>query len=83
MINMILQKLLPTTIHCSARRGVVRKDCFGGVLEFEVLKLTEIANQQSINVFATKPPGLKGSQSRSNLNKQFCGLMELVFATFA
>jgi hypothetical protein len=56
MINMILQKSLPIIIRCSELRRA-------GELKFEVLKLTEIANQQTINVFATKPPRRKGSQS--------------------
>ena len=60
MINMILQKLLPTIIHCSALSGV-------GVLRsvgFEVLKLTINRSNLTVNnnVFATKTPRHKGSQ---------------------
>jgi len=54
MINMILQKLLPTIIHCSVLRGVVRKDSFGGVLKFEVLKLTEIV-KSTVQIIMQSP----------------------------
>ncbi len=75
MINMISQELLPTIIHCSALRYCVLR--FRAKLAESNLKI------YNKNTFATKSPRHKGSQSRSNSNKQFCGLFELVFAAFA
>ncbi len=72
MINMILQKLLPTIIHCSELSGVVRKDSFGGVLKFEVLKSSNL--QSNNNAFATKTPRHKGSQSPKSSISNFAAL---------
>ena len=76
MINMTSQELLPTIIHCLELERVE-------VLVFEVLKLagnrqSKIVNLKSNNVFATKPPSHKGSQSCTldfaAFANSFCGL---------
>jgi len=77
MTNMILQKLLPTIIHCSALSGV-------GVLKFEALKLTKIV-KSTVQIIMNSPQRHQDTKVHKVLKARsiilrLCGL---VFAAFA